>query len=42
VSFTLIAVALVGLGVAASYWLTFFPTRGYVRFIERRHGIVEN
>jgi len=41
-TFTLIAVALVGLGVAISYWLTFFPTRGYVRFIERRHGIVES
>ena len=42
VSFTLIAVALVGLGVAISYWLTFFPTQRYVRFIERRHGTVEN
>jgi hypothetical protein len=41
-SFTLIAIALVGLGVAASYWLTFFPTRGYVRFIERRHGAAES
>jgi hypothetical protein len=42
VSFILIGVALVGLGVAVSYWLTFFPTRGYVRFIERRHGIAES
>jgi hypothetical protein len=35
---TLLVVALIGIGVAASYWLTFFPTRGYVRFIERRRG----
>jgi hypothetical protein len=34
---TLLGVALIGLGVAISYWLTFFPTRSYVRFIERRH-----
>jgi len=38
VGFTLLAVGLVGLGVAISYWLTFFPTQSYVRFIERRHG----
>jgi hypothetical protein len=40
VGFTLLGVALVGLGVAISYWLTFFPSRGYVRFIQRRHGPV--
>jgi hypothetical protein len=42
VSFMLIAIALVGLGVAISYWLTFFPTQGYVRFIERRHGTAKS
>lgn len=42
VSFTLIAVALVGLVVAVSYWLTFFPTQRYVRFIERRNETAEN
>jgi hypothetical protein len=42
VSFILIAIALVGLGVATSHWLTFFPTQGYVRFIERRHGTAES
>jgi hypothetical protein len=42
VGFTLLAVGLVGLGVAISYWLTFFPTPGYVRFIERRHGTIES
>jgi len=38
VGFTLLVIALVGLGVAVCYWLTFFPTRGYMRFIQRRHG----
>ena len=38
VGFTVLAVGLAGLGVAVSYWLTFFPTQSYVRFIERRHG----
>jgi hypothetical protein len=42
VSFILIGVGLVGLVVAVSYWLTFFPTRRYVRFIERRHETVES
>ena len=42
VGFTLLAVGLVGLGVAISYWLTFFPTQSYVRFIERRHGTIES
>lgn len=42
VSFTLIAVALVGLGVATSYWLTFFAPQRYVRFIESRHGTLGN
>jgi hypothetical protein len=41
VSYILISVALVGLVVAVSYWLTFFPTRRYVRFIERRNETVE-
>jgi len=41
IGITLLLVAAVGLGVAISYWLTFFPTRGYVRFIERRHGTAE-
>jgi hypothetical protein len=41
VSLILIVLALVGLGVAISYWLTFFPTHRYVRFIERRHGTAE-
>jgi hypothetical protein len=39
---SLLLVALIGIGVAASYWLTFFPTRGYVRFIDRRHGAAES
>jgi hypothetical protein len=36
VGFLLLAVALIGTGVAASYWLTFFPPPRYARFIERR------
>ncbi|MBW2290434.1 MAG: hypothetical protein JRG90_21815 [Deltaproteobacteria bacterium] len=36
VGWTLLAVALVGVGVAVSYSLTFFPTKGYVQFIEDR------
>jgi len=32
--FAMVAIALVGLGVAGSYWLTFFPPRRYVRRIE--------
>jgi hypothetical protein len=42
----LVATALVlcaasGLGLFASvsYWLTFFPTRGYVRFVTRRAAL---
>jgi hypothetical protein len=42
VSFTLIALAFLGLSVAVSYWLTFFPTHRYVRFIERRHETAES
>jgi hypothetical protein len=42
VGFTVLAVGLAGLGVSMSYWLTFFPTPGYVRFIERRHGTIES
>ena len=40
VSITLIAVAIAGLGVSVSYWLVFFPTPAYVRFITRRHAAV--
>lgn len=40
-SWTLIAAAIAGLGVAFSYWLTFFPTRAYVRFVTQRHSAVE-
>jgi hypothetical protein len=36
IGWTLMAVALVGVVVAVSYWLTFFPTKGYVSFIATR------
>jgi hypothetical protein len=36
IGWTLMAVALAGVGVAVSYSLTFFPTPRYVRFVERR------
>lgn len=36
VGFTLLAVALIGIGVAACYGLTFFPPPRYIRFVERR------
>lgn len=36
VTFTLTGTALLGLGVAVSYWLTFFPGPAYRRFILRR------
>jgi hypothetical protein len=38
---TFIAVAIAGLGVSVTYWLTFFPTRAYVRFVTQRHNPVE-
>jgi hypothetical protein len=36
---TLLLVAFVGIGVAGSYWVTFFPTRAYIRFVERPTGV---
>jgi hypothetical protein len=39
---TFIAVAIAGLGLSVAYWLTFFPTRAYVRFVTRRHTLVES
>jgi hypothetical protein len=35
---TFIAVAIAGFGLSVTYWLTFFPTRGYVRFVTQRHS----
>jgi hypothetical protein len=35
-SLTLITVAFAGLGVSVTYWLTFFPSRAYVRFVTQR------
>jgi hypothetical protein len=35
---TFIFVAIAGLGVSVSYWLVFFPSSAYVRFITRRHA----
>ena len=34
---TLSLVAIAGFGVAVTYWLTFFPTRAYERFLRRRN-----
>ncbi len=36
-SITLTFVALAGFGVSVTYWLTFFPTPAYKRFLQRRH-----
>jgi hypothetical protein len=38
---TYIAVAIAGFGLSVTYWLTFFPTRAYVRFVTRRDIPVE-
>ena len=33
--FALLSAAMLGLGVSVTYWLTFFPTPAYVRFVTR-------
>ena len=37
---TFIAVAIAGFGLSVTYWLTFFPTRAYVRLVTERHSPV--
>jgi hypothetical protein len=40
-SFAMTTVALLGLVVVGSYWLTFFPTQAYLRLVARRAGALD-